>query len=209
MEIDLRDITVFYINLEQHKDKKESTEKILKDLGFSNIKRVPGVEHKNSRLGCTLAHTRALEAGLNTGTPFIVVEDDILIKNTQMVVSIPDTADALYLGISDWGMYNGDGRRQISVEKYSDEIYRLYNMLSAHAILYINKDYVEMLIRSYKFCVSINSVQDKANAELMKYYEVYGMASPIFYQDGINERYTNIALPSKRAFNRFYALVLK
>jgi len=207
--IELKNILVLYINLETHTEKQESTEKKLKSLGFFNIKRVPGVVHENSRVGCSLAHKKALELGLFYGTPFIVVEDDIVIKNTQTTVSIPETADALYLGISDWGMYNGKGHRQISVEKYNDEIYRLYNMLSGHAILYLNEDYVKMLIRSYDFFISTNDIQDKANAELMKYYEVYGMANPIFYQEGINEKYTNFTLPGKKAFNKFNAMMLK
>jgi GR25 family glycosyltransferase involved in LPS biosynthesis len=210
MKIDIREIPTYYINLDDHVEKRKSTEKVLDSLGFKDVTRVPGVLNANSRLGCTLAHSKALETALESSKgPFLVLEDDILVRNKSTVFDVPDTADALYLGISRWGLYNGKGHRQISVEKHDDSIYRLYNMLSGHAILYFNEDYAKLLLKSYKFYELTSDVQDKANAELMKYYEVYGLTNPVFYQEGINEKETNFALPGPKAFDKFHSMLLK
>jgi len=190
--------------------KKESTESVLKILGFENVTRVAGVPQANSRLGCTMAHSEALRVALReTDGPFAIFEDDIFIKNPNTTIEVPDTADALYLGVSRWGIYNGTGHRRISIEQHDRNLYRVYNMLSAHGIVYFNRDYAKLLLRSYQFYLDTDDVQDKGNAELMKYFEVYGLADPMVYQDGINEKETNFTLPGPGATNKFGAIVLK
>jgi hypothetical protein len=182
----------------------------LKILGFENVTRVAGVPQANSRLGCTMAHSEAIRIALRkTDGPFAIFEDDIFIKNPNTKIDVPETADALYVGISRWGIYNGTGHRRISIEQHDRDLYRVYNMLSAHGIVYFNRDYAKLLLRSYEFYLHINDVQDKGNAELMKYFEVYGLADPMVYQDGINEKETNFTLPGPNSTNKFGAMVLK
>lgn len=208
--MNITELPVFYINLDEHVEKRESTEAVLASMGFTDVTRVAGVPHKNSRLGCTMAHAEALRVALNgSHGPFLIVEDDIKVKNPNVIVDVPDSADALYLGISRWGIYNGTGHRRISVEQYSPELFRLYNMLSAHAIVYFNRDYARMLLKAYDFYFVTNDVQDKANAELMKYFEVYGLRDPIFFQEGINEKETKFVLPGDNSVNKFGAMILK
>jgi hypothetical protein len=210
MKINLLDIPTYFINLDDHTDKRKSTEDLLEKLGFNNVNRVAGVYNENSRVGCTLAHAKALDLALERGgAPFLILEDDIALKNNKTSFDIPDTADAFYLGISRWGLYGGTGHRQISLEKHNEELYRIYNMLSAHAILYLNDEYAKMLLKSYKFYVDTKDVQDKGNAELMKYYEVYALSSPMFYQEGINEKETNFLLPGPKAYDKFKTMMLK
>lgn len=210
MQIDLRDIPTYFINLDEHLEKRNSTEKLLSDLGFKNVTRISGVSNKNSRLGCTLAHAKALDTATRMSEgPFLILEDDIALRNNKMVFDLPEDIDAFYVGISRWGLYSGTGHRQISIEKYNNELYRTYNMLSAHAIVYFNKDYAKLLLKSYSFYEEASDVQDKANAELMKYYNVYAINNPVFYQQGINEKETNFLLPGQKSFNKFYASLLK
>lgn len=191
-------------------DKKESTESVLGILGFQSVTRVAGIPHANSRIGCTMAHSEALRVALReTDGPFAIFEDDIFIKNPNTIIDVPKTADALYVGISRWGIYNGTGHRRISIEQHDKYLYRIYNMLSAHGIVYFNRDYAELLLRSYQFYLDTNDVQDKANAELLKYFEVYGLTDPMVYQHGINEKETNFTLPGPNSTNKFGAMVLK
>ena len=208
--MEINTIPAFYINMDADVHKKESTESVLKILGFENVTRVAGVPQANSRLGCTMAHSEALRVALReTDGPFAIFEDDIFIKNPNTTIEVPDTADALYLGVSRWGIYNGTGHRRISIEQHDRNLYRVYNMLSAHGIVYFNRDYAKLLLRSYQFYLDTDDVQDKGNAELMKYFEVYGLADPMVYQDGINEKETNFTLPGPGATNKFGAIVLK
>jgi hypothetical protein len=57
--------------------------------------------------------------------------------------------------------------------------------------------------------VSISEPVDKANAELVKYFEVYGLTDPMVYQDGINEKETNFTLPGPNATNKSGVFALK
>ena len=61
MNLDLRDIPAVYMNLEQHTEKNENMQKILKQCGFKHIIRVEGVPRPdNSVAGCSSAHFKGL-----------------------------------------------------------------------------------------------------------------------------------------------------
>lgn len=209
--INLIEIPVYYINLDEDVEKKLSTEKLLTSMGFNSITRVSAIKEKSYKyLGVTLSHIKAMRTAIEkSDTPFIIVEDDITLKNNKLAFNIPKNLDALYLGISKWGFYNGKGLLQLSIEKHSDEIYRIYNMLSAHAVVYFNKEYVQALLRSYKFFIEISREQDIGNAELMKYYEIYAICNPVFYQSGYNEVNTNFILSETISYDRHSAFTFR
>jgi hypothetical protein len=206
MKIDIKNIPTYFINMDEHTDKRKSTESALEILGFKNVTRVPGVGGFGQNIGNTMAHIKAISTALeSTGGPFVIFEDDIVIKNPNTIIDIPETADALYLGISKWGLYNGYGHKIISVEQHSKDLYRIYNMLTTHGILYFNRDYAKLIMKSYDFIVSISEPVDKANAEFIKYFEVYGLTDPMVYQEGINEETTNFTLPGDSSADKFSA----
>jgi GR25 family glycosyltransferase involved in LPS biosynthesis len=210
MKIDIRDVPVYFINLDKDIDKRKSTESVLNKIGFKTITRIAGTVNENSALGCTLAHYNALKIAINEcNSPFLVVEDDIVLNNKKTIFNIPENSDAIYLGLSMWGVYNGTGHVQISADKHDESFYKLHNMLSTHAVMYTNKDYVRLLLKCYEFSIKTKEPLDKANAELMKYFEVYGLSNPVFYQEGINERWTNFTLPSKKTFGIKHASMLR
>lgn len=195
MKVKLTDIPVYYINLDSEPEKRERLETTLTDLGWTNITRVRGVERSNRRAGCAESHHTLLMRLQDEQTPFIVLEDDIAPYQFKRYVNIPEDADAFYLGLSRFGLYNGTGTRRISAEKKTPNVYRLYNMLAAHAILYVNPDYVKWLVRAIRFPRSINTNQDKARADTMKYWNIYGQNPAVFYQRGKNVKHTKITLP--------------
>ena len=131
--LDLREIPVAYINLDRDTEKKLRIETTLQALGFKYISRVPGVVHPTgNRAGCSMAQHNALH---EFEPPFIIVEDDATPLNFKPVVSIPDDADAVYLGISSWGRMNGHSGPFVQYENIDDNLHRVYNMLGTHAIL--------------------------------------------------------------------------
>jgi hypothetical protein len=209
MQIDIRDVPAYFINMDEHIDRRKSTESALDILGFKNVTRVTGVPGLGQNIGNAMAQMNAISIALeSTNGPFAIFEDDIFIKNPNTVVDVPETADALYLGISRWGLYNGTGHKRISIEKHSRDLYRIYNMLSTHGILYFNRDYAKLIMKAYDFIVSTNEPVDKANAEMMKYFEVYGLTDPMVYQDGINEKGTNFILPGPNAVRKYEVFYL-
>jgi GR25 family glycosyltransferase involved in LPS biosynthesis len=197
MQIDLREIPVYYINLEGDKDKKKRIESMLKDLGFKDVRRFEGHDIRIPKLGCATAHNNLLGILSKSKGPILVLEDDVIIKNIKKfnpIIDVPKSADAVYLGNSKYGLYKGKGVFTVAAEKYDYRLYRIYNMLGAHAILYLNKDYSKFLSNATKFQVEIRDNQDKARASTLRFFEVYAFDTPVFIQKGRHHQATSVIL---------------
>lgn len=197
MKINLTEIPAYYINID--KDKSIKMESSLKQLGFKEVHRFEGVRRDPKREGIAESHQNMLKLLSKTSLPAIVFEDDIEVHQFKNTITIPNNSDAFYLGNSCYGLFNGIGRKRISLEKFDENNFRIYNMLAAHAIMYLNKEYVDFLIKAIDFNIRIKTNQDKARAETMKYWNVYARQDPMFYQSGSHEQVTKIALPSRFA----------
>lgn len=193
-QIDLTKINAYYINLKEDKEKAEALENTLKDLGFKNIHRFEGIKEEIKRVGVAKSHNQILKELSNTEEPFIIFEDDVVCNKFEKELSFPEDSDAFYLGNSTFGLYQGVGKKKISAEKYYDNIYRVYNMLAAHAIVYFNNDYVKFLAKATEFNIFVKTNQDKARAETMKYWNIYANSDPMFYQSGAHSPVTKRSL---------------
>ena len=94
MNLDLRTVSAVYINLKKDVKKDFAMKALILDCGFKNTIRVEAEYTPNSLAGCSLSHYNALN---EIDPPFIVFEDDCVIKNFQPKIEIPDDADAVYL----------------------------------------------------------------------------------------------------------------
>jgi len=197
--LQITNLPTYYINLDKDGEKRESIESLLQDLGFTNVNRFSAKYHSTKGVGCAISHNTLLKELSGEQTPFIVLEDDVAVNSFKEFINLPLDADAYYLGNSSWGIYNGKGHRRISVSSYTSDVFRIYNMLAAHAILYNNTEYVKFLAMATEFSLMVQTNQDKARAETMKYWKIYASKSPIFYQDGKYERHTRFNLPGPTA----------
>lgn len=103
MKIDLRKVPAVYMNLEQHTEKSEQMQNLLKGCGFETIIRVEGpYRPDNPSAGCAGAHYNGL---CEIDPPFVLFEDDCLLHNFEPIIEVPDDADAVYLGTSQWARY--------------------------------------------------------------------------------------------------------
>ena len=198
-KISLVDTPVYYINMDQDVEKAEVLEETLNRFGFKYVSRFSGIKDEIKKVGVAKSHNAILQDLSNEKIPFIILEDDIAIHKFLPTISIPSDADAFYLGNSSFGLYAGVGQKQICIESYDSNIFRIYNMLAAHAILYSNKEYVKFLAQATSFSVYSKNNQDKARAETMKYWKVYAGSEPIFYQKGVHEPVTRVGLTSVRS----------
>ena len=200
MNLDLRKIPAIYINLDRDTEKNERMVKMLEECGFETIIRVEAYAFPDRHLaGCSLSHHVALN---ELDVPFIVFEDDCVIKNFTPEIEVPDDADALYLGISSWGRMNSHSGPFVQYEKIDNDILRVYNMLGAHAILYLNEDFVDLYkrIAYHGYCISDH--MDIGFAEVQKYYDVYAFNKPMFCQTSSNGTNSELAsYPSARIYN--------
>ena len=185
MKIDLREIPAVYMNLEQHKEKNKNMHSLLSDMGFKTVERIEGVlDSENSVAGCSKAHHKALET---YNAPFILFEDDcgIACDDYQLIFDIPDDAESLYLGVSSWGRMNGHNGfyNQYDILPDYPNILRIYNMLGGHSVLYLSQVYVNICKRISKHAgYTIKNYQDTGFADIQRYFNVYALNQPLFYQ---------------------------
>lgn len=189
MKINLLDIPVFYINMAKDVHKKEYIEKQLVKLGFKNINRIDAIEDKNNgRVGLSKSQLKALS---QIPAPFIILEDDADPKYFKSTIDVPDDADAVYLGNSQWGLmqsHTGFYLKYKKVPKYAD-VYRIYNMLSSHAILYLSQEYVSACQRTTKYCAEEYPMpMDVPFAMIQRFYNVYTIDKPLFIQKDYAEK---------------------
>ena len=183
--IDITKIPAVYINLEKHKEKNDNMYNLLSSIGFETIERIEGVlDTENPVAGCSKAHHKALSS---FEAPFVLFEDDCVLfdQNTITEIEIPDNADALYLGISSWGRMNGHNGFYLQYDEFEEQsnLLRIYNMLGGHSIIYLTEDYRKMCEKvSYHAGYVIKDYQDIGFAEIQKFFNVYSLNNPMFYQ---------------------------
>ena len=185
MNLDLRKIPAIYINLQKDMEKNEHMYNMLTELGFETIIRVEASQFLPEKhlAGCSLSHFNSLN---ELEVPFIVFEDDCRVKNFNPIVEIPDDTDAVYLGVSSWGRMNSHSGPFVQFEKVDDKLVRVYNMLSAHAILYFSGEYASVCSKISIHSFNISDHQDIGFAEVQRYYNVYAFDDPLFYQTSSN-----------------------
>ena len=182
MNLDLREIPFYYINLDDAVERKERTESQLKELGIKSITRVPAIRHTYGAAGTPRSMLKALELA-HSGKPFVLMEDDVAVKRWEPVIDIPDDSDAFYLGISGWGRMNSHSGPFVQWESVDDSILRIYNMLSGHAIMYISDRYIDLAkCIAYHAGYNIEDHVDIGFAEVQRWHNVYAFDDPYFYQ---------------------------
>ena len=201
MNLDLREVPFYYINLDDAVERRKNTESQLKELGIKNITRVPAIRHNYCAAGTPRSMQKGLELAQN-GKPFVLMEDDVAVKRFDPIIEIPDDADAFYLGISGWGRMNSHSGPFVQWERVSDNILRTYNMLSGHAVMYITDDYINLAKKiCYHAGYNIEDHVDIGFAEVQRWHNVYALDDPYFYQtssDG-NQRVTYTPLSEQES----------
>jgi hypothetical protein len=211
MKIDLTKIPAIYMNLARHKEKDEKMQELLKGCGFETIIRVEGEDRPdNPPAGCAGAHYNGLN---EIEPPFILFEDDCLLHTFKPEIEVPDDADAVYLGVSQWARYFVFSGPFVHYEEISENIVRVYNMLGGHSILYLTRDYVKMCQRICKHASDIIGYnQDPGFAEVQKYFNIYSVNEPLFKQSGYNNvvtacKITDVGIESKESKTFFNEVV--
>ena len=129
--------------------------------------------------------------------PFVCLEDDVSLNRSLEEleqVDIPDDADLLYLGLSSFGLTkvtidNGKGIKykaksgKVCFSHINNDVVRIYNMLSLHAIL-VCSFYGALTLQK---CLMEDFYKrrhyDWGIAQQQPYFKVYALRNPLFYQD--------------------------
>ena len=199
MKIDLRKIPVIYINLIQHTEKDKNIRGVLEECGFETIIRSEG--HNRPDNPCAGNGGAQVAALSKIEPPFIVIEDDCQINNFVHEIEVPDDADVVYLGASQWGRYLNFSGPFVHYEKIDENVVRIYNMLSTHCLLYFSNDFLKIAQKIAKKATFVDRYDQESQplfdigvTEIQKLFNVYCMNDPLFKQSGYNEKVTSCKL---------------
>lgn len=143
MKLQIKDISAVYINPDRFLERQNKMESWIHTVGLNSVTRIAYNETFPDRaITMNHAHKYALEQSEND-VPFILFEDDATpMQPLPEYFEIPEEADLIYLGGSNYLSPTGNLR----IEEYNEHFYRVYNMLSFHAVLFPNKKSVEKVI---------------------------------------------------------------
>lgn len=194
MQINITTTQSFYINMDKDRGKNKDMMTLGKDLHLKNYTRSSGTYLPGHPMaGCATSHFNILK---DISEPTLILEDDCVIASGETVFEVPDDADAVYLGLSNWGYLNSVSKLKnfkYNRHKVFTNVYKVDGMLATHAILYISKDYIDMSKKVAKWSSDNDSHVDQGLALIQKYFNVYALSSPVFYQHS-NTDATNIKL---------------
>jgi hypothetical protein len=198
MKIKIKDILTIYISPdhnEKYHKRKLHVDSLLQRLNFTRV-----IHYKSSTENYPFCLNSAyVDIFINYKPPFLLLEDDVDcdIDTFPEELDIPDATDAFYLGLSTGGGHqifnydNGDS----SFIQINNSIVKIRNMLTTHAVLYINHKYM-MHIRNLLLSQP-DYYNDILISQIQNQYNIYTFNKYIFYQskefDG-HEKATRITI---------------
>lgn len=195
--MDLRKIRVYVLSpgVGKYEARLKQTMERLRSVGFQWVEHVVSVPDDNPTNSLSRTNLVVFEKEKNKSGPFLVVEDDIQIgeDNAGFILHPPPDAVAVYLGVSMWvypyeyhTLACGKNIRPIQVQdavSYDDDLVQIHGMTSAHAILYMDRRFIETLTLCIQSHLVLRTAHDLVLATLQQYYKMYALKKPIFYQD--------------------------
>lgn len=212
MNIDLRNVPFFYLN--GRPDRRQHVEAQLRGFIHERVDGAPSPllgDRKDLRLLAPLGHARLIEHAVRrmgkTFEPFVLLEDDVAWRGAPpvdgpLVISAPDYADAVYLGISACGALadRHDYCHHLLRNRAPGfpHLQRIYNMLTAHAVLFLSFRHTMAYAQAMIESCATGEPCDALSCRLFAKHEVFALGEPLMYQKGElggQEGPTNIAWP--------------
>ena len=224
MQINLLETDFYYINLEEDNERNDSLVNKLISLELSNERifridaiKAEGIPQDGVFRGCFLSQLKALKEARSKNKPFVILEDDVVVNRFNKYLEIPEDSQCVYLGLSSWGFTPASDSNlarlnSLITDNTNLNVARIFNMLSSHSIMYIDMDYVDLLISRLEKNSGGNIIESSVEKIGMRYFggtmlpcdvimadqqynnKVYALRDPIFYQDGKHEYCTLIKI---------------
>jgi hypothetical protein len=185
----LIDIPVFFIcpsHNEKYKLREKHMYELLQQIGFTTITHFKSTTDEYPT--CLVKATTDILNQCMNDEPVIILEDDIEMYtslDSTTHIDLPENTDAFYLGFSkDGGSKTRNSHEGPSiVGKISATHIKIFNMLSAHAILYKSKRYKERVVDALNKIVDKKGYYNDVILSRLQYdYNIYGYYYPFFYQ---------------------------
>jgi len=178
---------------------------LLKKLEFKNVVHFKSLSSNNKMSGLECINAAYLDIFIQYKPPFLLLEDDVEYNFDSIPdeIEIPDNTDAFYFGLSSGGGHkiNNYDDGCLSFIGINDKMVKVKNMLSGHAVLYLNAKYM-MHIRNL-IILQPNYYSDVLISQIQNKYNIYAFRECYFYQasklDG-HENATRITLNLRTTF---------
>ncbi|MBL6959012.1 MAG: hypothetical protein ISR52_08525 [Rhodospirillales bacterium] len=154
------------------------------ELNWTFIK---GSDCSPTYLGTNISHLRAYRHD-QAKPPFLILEDDCEVTEYYSnPLEIPTDADIVYLGVSSCGIAPALGGRALEgaviVTDFSEQLCRVHNMTSAHAVLYVTEKAQQLAIEQSLLCTIDRFWPfDVGLAEIQSQLNAYAYKKPMLYQ---------------------------
>lgn len=194
--MNISDINAYFINPDDYSNRTEAITNTLNSCGFKSVTRINFNEkfaHKINTM--TKAHLALIDRAIkDEAFPFIIFEDDAtLMKPLPESFNIPDGVELIYLGGSQYlpsGVY---------IKEYNNDYYRVYNMVSAHAILVPSIIGATTIINAYNRAFDTNRYNDVLLAEAShSHVFLVPKEGNYFYQDDYTKDVTKFEWKNKQ-----------
>jgi hypothetical protein len=157
----LSEINAYFINPDDYKYRLNGILETLNSIPFKSITRIAfneKVHGKNNTM--TKAHLALIYKAIeDDGFPFILFEDDARkMKDLPEEFNIPEEAGLIYLGGSKYDC--GANKPNMYLENYNKGFYRIYYMLSAHAVLVPSIAGANIIINAYEKALDESGYND-------------------------------------------------
>jgi hypothetical protein len=197
MIIDLKAIKVYIISPGEGKYKERSAEvlKRVQEVGFKHVEIFKSIPDANNTNSLTKTVIQIFNNEMDGSEPFIILEDDCAVFYDKNAIEIDEKADMVYLGVASW-IYPHDystlgkgyhirPNQSSDIIDYSESLTKINGMTSGHAIMFINRQFMKEFIEKIEPLLNINMAHDLVFATMHKYYNVFALKEPLFYQDSI------------------------
>ena len=189
MIIDFKKINSLWIG-GINKNRELKIKSLLDRLEY-NHKQIPAVL-SNGFNGNTQSTKNAIEESIKYNEPVIIFEDDANItEHYNNEIDVPDDTDAVWLGTSIYGLVNNwesmslrDGIFLTQPQKTGEynNLYKVENMLSLHAVVFITTKYKQCMFNYLEYLINKQTAPDIITAA-MKDFNIYACKKPMFFQD--------------------------
>lgn len=191
MIIDLREIPVVWINLDRDTDNAKKMVDQFNEYGFKQHIRFSGLTPDKIQppppsawygFGCGMSHVKILETYKDI--PLLILEDDAKItKDFNPILEIPEGVDSVYVGTS-------SGNPYYMAKEYNQNFFRIGNVLSTHAVLYLTEKFKTAVAEVTKmFVYQYQKPVDIGVASILQHFKVLAPKKPYFVQ--ADERNSN------------------
>jgi hypothetical protein len=186
LEIDLRQCQTRVVSLAEDLRRREAVSNLCGRLEL-NYELVDAVKCTPGHIGCGLSHLRALRAA-EGDLPLLLLEDDVDVsEHYSSLLTVPDDADAVWLGASDFGavsLVNHVGFFHMQLADEAEHgLLRVHNLLSTHAILYLTERFRRAAIDAITHSVvDLGRPPDCGLAMIESDFNAYAVRDMRFFQ---------------------------